>query len=227
MLSVVIPAHREERRLAGPLKRLVSYLTSRKIVFEVILVTDREDGTADVAKTVFPQVRLVVTEHSEGKGAALNRGLAVAKGSVLSFYDADGATNPAAFGSALSALKRADVVIGSRYAAAARVRRAWYRDLSSRVYHFLVRALFGLGSADTQCGFKVFRASSTKSVLSGMRSKGFQWDVEFLWQCQRRGLTVFELPVAWRSVPGGPVESAKFKNALYLLWNTFWLRFSR
>ncbi len=227
MLSVVIPAHREERRLAGPLKRLTSFLNSKKIVFEIILVTNREDATADVAKTVFPRVRLVVTDDSEGKGAALNRGLAVAKGRVLSFYDADGATAPEAFVDALSALKEADVVIGSRYVNATRVRRAWYRDLSRRIYHFLVQSLFGLRFADTQCGFKVFKADAARPVLSRMRSKGFQWDVEFLWRCKKQGLKVMELPVVWHSVPGGPVESAKIRTVARLLFDTVALRFSR
>ncbi|MBI4361364.1 glycosyltransferase [Candidatus Micrarchaeota archaeon] len=227
MLSVVIPAHLEEKRLAGPLKKLVELLASRKISFEVVLVTDEQDQTASVARRVFPRVRLLVARHSEGKGAALNRGFAVAKGDVWSFYDADGATAPEAFLDALAALRHADVVIGSRYVGAARVRRPWYRDWSRRVYHFLVQWLFGLRFADTQCGFKVFKAAAARSVLSRMQSKGFEWDVEFLWRCKKRGLTVLELPVAWHSVPGGPVEAAKIRSAVTLLAHTVALRFSR
>ncbi|HLD76280.1 MAG TPA: glycosyltransferase [Candidatus Norongarragalinales archaeon] len=223
MLSTVIPAHREEKRIGTPLRKLDVYLLKRKIRHEIIVVTDGEDATASVAKKACPEVIVFTSLKRQGKGAAINQGLRLSRGDTLCVYDADGATPPKEIRRALHALESADVVIGVRKAG----QRPWYRRIVSMCFHTITRYLFGLPFTDTQCGFKVFRADKTRPILKKMISDGLQWDVEFLWRCGKKGLRVREFTVRWKSVPGGPLESDKIRNVLTLLWDVLTLRLKK
>ncbi len=221
MLSVVIPAHREEKRIGIPLKRLSSYLRKNRVPSEILVVTDPEDATATVAKKTCPKARILVAKKRQGKGAAIQRGLRATRGSsALLVYDADGATPAGEIGPALKRLKDADVVIGVR----TRVRRPWYRRITTALFHLITQGLYGLSFSDTQCGFKLMRADKTKKIIARIQSKGLAWDVEFLWRCRTADLRVAQMPVRWTDVPGGPLESQKFRSVLTLLWDVLALR---
>jgi len=98
VFSVVVPAKNEEHILPRLLDALLkqSYPEDR---FEVIVVEDGSiDGTAHVCKkylkTSGGRVRVIRGEESNGKASALNRALAVAKGDILAFFDADSIPEP-------------------------------------------------------------------------------------------------------------------------------------
>lgn len=216
MISVVIPAHLEEKRIAATLDALAKSL--KKTSHEIIVVTDNADKTAEKAGK-YRNTKTITTAKPTGKGSALNRGFALAKGDILLMYDADGAVPPGEIFKAAEELGKSDVVIGARKA-----KRPLHRWLAAKTYNLITRFVFGLPYADTQCGFKMFKAKKTADILKQIRSKGFEWDVEFLWLCGKKGLEVKELPVEWRDVPGGPIERKKITNVLLLLCDTLLLR---
>ncbi len=85
-VSIIVPAHNEERYIEGTIKSLLGEAYPKK---EIIIIDDGStDKTADIAKR-FP-VRLLHTNH-EGKSAALNKGLRHAKYDVILMLDADSA----------------------------------------------------------------------------------------------------------------------------------------
>jgi cellulose synthase/poly-beta-1,6-N-acetylglucosamine synthase-like glycosyltransferase/peptidoglycan/xylan/chitin deacetylase (PgdA/CDA1 family)/spore germination protein YaaH len=87
--SVLIPAHDEGKVIAETIRHI---LASDYPNLEVIVVDDgSKDDTAEVVRTVFAddeRVRLI-TMANGGKAAALNRGLAEARGEVVVALDAD------------------------------------------------------------------------------------------------------------------------------------------
>jgi cellulose synthase/poly-beta-1,6-N-acetylglucosamine synthase-like glycosyltransferase/peptidoglycan/xylan/chitin deacetylase (PgdA/CDA1 family)/spore germination protein YaaH len=87
--SVLIPAHNEGKVIAETIRHI---LASDYSNLEVIVVDDgSKDNTAEVVRTVFAndaRVRLI-TMPNGGKAAALNRGLAEARGEVVVALDAD------------------------------------------------------------------------------------------------------------------------------------------
>jgi len=58
------------------------------------------------------------------------------------------------------------------------------------------------GIADSQCGFKLFRAPVAEDLFRSLRTDGFGFDVELLLLAQRRGYRVTEVPVNWADQPG-------------------------
>ena len=73
LLSIVVPAYNEERRLPETLPRIVDFVRAQEYAAEVIVVDDgSSDGTTSVVEEIAadaPLVRLIKNEH-RGKGFA-------------------------------------------------------------------------------------------------------------------------------------------------------------
>jgi glucosyl-3-phosphoglycerate synthase len=83
-VSVIIPAHNEEKGIAA----VVNAAKHVNEVDEIIVVNDGSvDNTSRVAKKC--GARVVDLDENRGKGYAIRRGLEKAKGDVLIFLDAD------------------------------------------------------------------------------------------------------------------------------------------
>lgn len=96
-LSVIVAAHNEAAVIAAKVAGTLAqhYPPDR---LEVIVVSDGStDGTDDLVRAhQDPRVRLVRQEPRAGKSAALNRGVAAARGEILVFTDANALFAPRA-----------------------------------------------------------------------------------------------------------------------------------
>ncbi len=93
-VSVIVPAYNEAVVLRGCIE---SILRTEHSLLEIIIVNDGStDETPDVMAelaTAYDMVH-ILSQRNAGKGAALNRGIAQARGDVLVFVDADGVFSP-------------------------------------------------------------------------------------------------------------------------------------
>ena len=91
-LSVIIPAYNESHRLLETLQRCGARLQQCVPSWEIVVVDDgSEDDTREIARSVVERddrVRLITIEHG-GKGAAVRRGMLVARGRWCFLADAD------------------------------------------------------------------------------------------------------------------------------------------
>src|SRR5258708_28564376 len=82
-LSIIIPAHNEERRLPPSLKAIDAFLDHQPYESEVLVVENgSQDQTAVVTEAYaadHPRVRLL-SEHGRGKGLAVRLGMLAAAG---------------------------------------------------------------------------------------------------------------------------------------------------
>lgn len=87
MISVVIPSYSRKDcviRLLGDLRK------QRGVDFETILVDDASpDGTVDLVRDEFPEVRLIENEVNGGPAVSRNRGVKAAKGEIIVGFDSD------------------------------------------------------------------------------------------------------------------------------------------
>src|SRR5262249_10338701 len=67
--------------------------------------------------------------------------------------------------------------------------------LSSAVYTWLVRGVLGLDYADTQCGYKGYRAEVAKELFGRLQTTSFAFDAELLMRAQAAGYHVSRQPV--------------------------------
>jgi hypothetical protein len=90
-----------------------------------------------------------------------------------------------------------DVAIGTRLARGARVVRGVKREVISRCYNLLLRAILRVGFSDAQCGFKAVRADAARALLPFVEDQSWFFDTELLVLAERSGLRIHEIPVDW------------------------------
>jgi dolichyl-phosphate beta-glucosyltransferase len=212
-LSIVIPAYNEAERLPPSLRRIITYLETRQVDAELLVVDDGStDGTAAAAEAVLAALgergRVLRNPRNLGKGASVRLGMMVARGTRVLFSDAD-LSAPI---EELEKLERAldsgaGIAIGSRAVDRSLVeeRQPWARNVMGRLFN-LVAQLFAVpGIQDTQCGFKLFAGEVVAPIFARTRIDRFGFDIEVLALAQWFGVTVAEVPVRWRNSPGSRV----------------------
>jgi glycosyltransferase involved in cell wall biosynthesis len=139
---------------------------------------------ADEAMGRFPAgVILVRQDHNLGKGGAIRSGVSRASGAYVVFTDSDLPFSLDPIEATLRALRDgADVVIGDRLhpESSATAPVGPLRRLSSTVYTWLVNHALGLDYADTQCGYKGYRAAAARELFGRLRVTSFAFDAELL-----------------------------------------------
>ncbi len=220
MISLVIPAYNEETRISGVLELYGSFLSGYGD-HEIIVVADGIDRTAFIVKEFSKKnsnIKLLQYSTRLGKGGALAKGFAIAKGEIIGFVDSDLSVMPGEYKKLIDALDTADCVIASRRAGRAeiKVKQPWTRRFFSRSFNYLVKAMFFLDVSDTQCGAKVFRKEPLRKVLPQLRSTGFEFDVELLWRLKKQGYMICEIPISWSHQRG---SNFGFRFIPKMFWN--------
>ncbi len=210
-LSLIVPAYNEARRLPPYLALVRRHLDKQYPgCCEVIVVDDgSRDGLGDVLRRLaadWPELAVMRHPANLGKGAAVRTGMLEARGELLLFADADGAT-PIDQEARLSEAVRAgaEVAVGSRLLRAADVtrRRTWTRGLLGRLFAGFAGWWLRISIRDTQCGFKMFRREAGRELFALGRESGYLFDLELLALADRLGYRVVEVPISWSDVPGG------------------------
>ena len=83
------------------------------------------------------------------------------------------------------------------------------REVLSRGYNVLVRAVLAARFSDAQCGFKAIRADRARLVLPLVQDTGWFFDTELLVLAERAGMRIHEVPVDWVDDPDSRVDIAR------------------
>ncbi|MGB9835589.1 MAG: dolichyl-phosphate beta-glucosyltransferase [Candidatus Saccharicenans sp.] len=223
VLSIVIPAYNEEKRLGLTLRKIIDYLDSRQIQAEIIVVDDgSKDNTAEAAREIltdWPLQKVVSLPENQGKGAAVKEGLLQASGEFILFSDADLSTPIEELEKMLPLARQGcQVVIASRALPESEIkkRQSWLREHMGKTFNFLVRLLLIKDIKDTQCGFKLFEQKAARKIFSELQTKGFAFDVEALALARRFGYKIAQVPVAWVNSPESRVGLVRSSVGMFI-----------
>lgn len=190
-VSVVIPAHDEAATIVDVVLRCRAHTPD---LLEVLVV---DDGSTDATASESERAgaRVIRLEPNRGKGIALRRGIAEARGDVLVFLDGDGQDWPEEIPSLLDALAPGvAMVIGSRFlgrfdaGAITPLNRAGTRALTA-----VLNRLFGASVTDPIAGFRAVRRAAL--VPCTLRAVRYDIEVDVLLALLARGERVIEVPV--------------------------------
>ncbi|MBU0570257.1 glycosyltransferase, partial [Patescibacteria group bacterium] len=186
LLSVIVPAYRQEKTIAEDLKKIRDVLEQLRYPFEIICVVDgKTDNTfSEVEKVGKSDKRIKVVGYltNLGKGHAVRFGMAKAEGDIIGFIDAGMDLNPNGISMLLEHFEwyNADIIVGSKRHPVSKGNYPWQRKVLSFGYQVLVRILFGLKIKDTQAGIKFFKREVLVKTMPRLLVKAFAFDVEMI-----------------------------------------------
>jgi glycosyltransferase involved in cell wall biosynthesis len=213
-ISVVIPAYNEQARLPETLRRIETYFSRKDWKFHETIVVDdgSRDGTlADAIgfSNGNPNIRVLRNPGNRGKGYSVRHGMMEARGDWRLFSDADLSTPIEELDKLWCELlkRRADIAIGSRAMdrSLIGIHQPGFRETAGKFFNLVMRAATGLSFADTQCGFKLFRAEAAREIFTRQTLERFGFDVEILFIARKLGYSTIEIPVRWNHVEGSKV----------------------
>ncbi|MCE5301388.1 MAG: glycosyltransferase family 2 protein [Spirochaetia bacterium] len=202
LVSIIIPAYNEEKRIPATLAMIGKFIKNRHIRAEVIVVDDgsTDNTIAEVKSCAAVEARVIKNPHNMGKGASVREGVLSANGDLILFTDADLSTPIKHLEEFIELHERGyDVIVASRDLVDSKVMvpQSNFRELSGKIFNFMVRAVTGLPVHDTQCGFKSFTRRAARTVFPRQTVKGFGFDVEVLYIARLHKLSIHEAPVEW------------------------------
>ena len=203
-VEVVVPVYNEEAALPESIPALCAYLETYFPYRWSVVIADNAstDNTLAVARklaTAYHSHVSVMHLEEKGRGRALKAAWSTSEADIVAYMDVDLSTNLWSFLPLVAPLAtgHSDVAIGSRLLKGAMVTRRWKRELISRCYNLLIKAMFGNGFSDAQCGFKAIKRSVAQELLSWVEDNEWCFDTELLLLAEERGYRVSEVAVDW------------------------------
>jgi len=199
---VIVPTYDE----APNLERVLGRLRSAVPEAHVLVADDNSpDGTGAIADRLAATDDHVHVLHRPGKqglgtayiagfGWGLERGY-----DVLVEMDADGSHRPEDLPRLLTALRQADLVLGSRWVPGGEVVN-WpaSRKLISRGGTTYARLALGLPLRDATGGYRAFRRATLEGLdLQTVSSQGYCYQIDLASRAVRRGWRVVEVPITF------------------------------
>ena len=213
LVDVVIPVYNEEKDLPRSIETLRRFLQDNLPSAWQITIADNgsTDSTLAVARTLSQQYPGVGYTHLDlkGRGRALKKAWLESRADILSYMDVDLSTGLESFPPLVQAIREGyDIAIGSRLMAQSRIQRSFKREMTSRVYNLLIRAMFFSHFVDAQCGFKAISRRAAQALLPLVQDNAWFFDTELLLLAEMRGYRIKELPVKWLEDPDTRVKIA-------------------
>ena len=217
-LSIVIPVYNEERHVLDVLRRVAAVPLDK----ELVVVNDAsKDGTRALLESLErdprpvlegaqgkTELRIIHPPVHRGKGAALHRGFAEARGEVVVVQDADLEYEPMELPALVEPIASgaADVVYGSRFLQGHQGFPFWH-TLANRLLTTASNVFTGFRITDMETCYKVMRASIVKNLPLREERFGFEPEVTALLAHRHRRdpLRLIERPISYkpRSVAEG------------------------
>ena len=221
-VDIVIPVYNEEHVLARSVETLRAFLRDNLSVRQAglphtwrVVVADNAstDGTLAVAQGLaeqHPAEVAVVHLPQKGRGRALRAAWLGSKADVLVYMDVDLSTDLSALPPLVDsiAVEGYDVAIGSRLARGAHTTRSLRREVISRVYNLLIKAIHFTRFSDAQCGFKAVSRQAAQALVPLIKNEEWFFDTELLILAEKGGYRIKDIPVRWVEDPDTRVKIA-------------------
>ena len=200
LLSIIVPVYNEVRTVRAVLDRLVSI--DLPLPREILVVDDGStDGTGDLLSAAERDglpVTVIRSERNGGKGSALRKGLAQARGTIVAIQDADLELDPVQLGTLVQPIVAGStrVVYGSRFLHGS-PRGPWLSTAANRFLTGVTNVLYGAKLTDMETCYKIMRTDVARSLR--LEANRFDIEPQITARLLRAGHRVTELPVRFEA----------------------------
>jgi len=221
-LSILIPAHNEERDLGNAIKTACLAAEKSGVTSEIIVIDDYStDATIEIVESFSSKnsrVRLVKNSKNLGLGGSYKVGIQEAIGEYLFWLPGDDSHPIEGLMSVLSHIGKADMIIP--YPGNPEI-RSWGRQLLSQSFTMLVNRLFSLNMPYYN-GLVLHRTSILRQIDIGTDSFAFQ--AEILVRLLKGGCGYITTPYEIRNRNNGASKAFGFSNIVSVcmtLWRLY------
>jgi dolichol-phosphate mannosyltransferase len=199
---VIIPTYNEAENVKPIVRRVRASVPEAHVL---VADDNSPDGTGKLADELAgadEQVHVLHRHGKEGLGAAYLAGFQWGMDhdfGVLVEMDADGSHQPEELPRLLTALKSADLVLGSRWIPGGRVVN-WpkSREYLSRGGSTYSRLLLDVPIRDVTGGYRAFRRETLEGLgMAQVASAGYCFQVDLAWRAVKGGFHVVEVPITF------------------------------
>ena len=223
-LTVIIPAYNEKNTI----QEIVRRVQATKLVDEIIIV---DDGSTDGTRALIApmdgkdNIKVILHEKNQGKGAAVCTGISAASGDVLMIQDADLEYDPREYPNLMKPIEEglADVVYGSRFLGAPHRAILFWNMVANKLLTLMTNILYNNILTDMETGYKVFK----REVVADMKihAKRFDFEPEFTAKILKKNVRLFEVPITFNPRDYSEGKKIKMKDAFEAVWTLLKYRF--
>lgn len=218
-LSIVMPAFNEE----STLQQIVGLVLNVPHLLELIIIddcsTDRTPEIASALARLDCRIRYIRQPENLGKTAALRKGFALTRGTIVVVQDADLEYDPAEISDVIAPIVagRADVVYGSRFL----VKRAtrvlyFYHYLANRILTFASNCFTNLNMTDVETCYKAFKGEVIRNMT--ITSSRFGFEIEVTAKVAKLRCAVYEVPISYYGRTYEQGKKITLKDGIAALW---------
>ncbi len=224
-LSVIIPCYNEVTTVATVIERVRAV----ELAYEIIVVDDGStDGTREVLAGVDPgdDLKIILHDHNQGKGAAVRTGFKAATGDVLLIQDADLEYDPREYPILLRPIEEgiSKIVYGSRFLGGPRKAMFFWNMVANRTLTLVTNILYNAILSDMETCYKVFRTEIVRDIP--LRSKRFDFEPEITAKVLKRGHRIYEVPISYNGREWDEGKKITWKDGVIAMWTLFRYRFT-
>lgn len=223
-ITVIIPAFNEKNTI----QEIVRRVQAMKMVDEIIIVDDGStDGTRDLISNMDGKnnVRIILHEKNQGKGAAVRTGISAATGEVLMIQDADLEYDPREYPNLMKPIEEgmADVVYGSRFLGAPHRAILFWNMVANKLLTLMTNILYNNILTDMETGYKLFKREVVADIK--IHAKRFDFEPEFTAKILKKNVRVFEVPITFNPRDYSEGKKIKMRDAFEAVWTLIKYRF--
>ena len=206
-LAIVIPTYNEAETIPSLIKELFEKIKHLVEKLDVLIIDDSSpDGTADIVRELgekYEKITVVQRPKKMGLGAAYKEGfrhiLEKFDSELVLQMDADHSHQPSEIPNMLEKIKNFDFLIASRHVEGSDV-IGWGvgRKTTHSVAGAIARICAKIEINDSTSGFRMFKKKTLEKIdFEKIRSDGFAFQIEVLYQLKQLGMRGLEVPTVF------------------------------
>ena len=206
-LAIVIPTYNEAETIGSLIKELFEKIKQLVEKLDILIIDDSSpDGTADIARELgekYEKISVIQRPMKMGLGAAYKEGFKYVLEKLDSEFilqmDADHSHQPEEIPNMLEKIKDFDFLVASRHVEGSDI-IGWGvgRKATHSVAGAIARACAKIDIKDSTSGFRMFKKNTLEKInFEQIRSDGFAFQIEVLYQLKQLGMKGLEVPTVF------------------------------